>query len=174
MKNPELIEAAQDVLTQGLDLLFAIDEKAYQETMEAPFNAALGQHYRHVLDHFSCLLAGLASSEINYDARTRERRLETDIHHARVFTCDLLRALKSMGDADLARNCKVVYSVAYNSAEAACLQSNVARELAFCVGHAIHHYAIIRFLCNRLGVEVPVAFGVAPATMKHRAAVAAN
>jgi hypothetical protein len=45
--------------------------------------------------------------------------------------------------------------------------SNLAREVMFCVGHAIHHYAILRILCAGVGVKLPHEFGVAPSTLKH-------
>jgi hypothetical protein len=45
--------------------------------------------------------------------------------------------------------------------------SNVAREVMFCVGHAIHHYAILKLLCAGAGVELPYEFGVAPSTLRH-------
>jgi len=43
----------------------------------------------------------------------------------------------------------------------------VAREAMFCVGHAIHHYAILKLLCAEAHVELPYEFGVAPSTLKH-------
>jgi hypothetical protein len=37
----------------------------------------------------------------------------------------------------------------------------------FCVGHAIHHYAILKLLCASVGVKLPYEFGTAPSTQKH-------
>jgi hypothetical protein len=48
------------------------------------------------------------------------------------------------------------------------VRSNLAREVMFCVGHAIHHYAILRILCAGVGVKLPYEFGIAPSTLKHR------
>ena len=72
----------------------------------------------------------------------------------------------------LQKECSVVYSVGYGSNEAELVQSNVARELMFCVGHAIHHYAILKLLCAARAVGLPYEFGVAPSTLKHLAAQA--
>jgi len=47
------------------------------------------------------------------------------------------------------------------------VRSNLAREVMFCVGHAIHHYAILKILCAGIGVKLPYEFGVAPSTLKH-------
>ena len=50
--TPELIVAAQDVLMQGLGLLFELGDRTYSLVAGTPFNASVGQHYRHVLEHF--------------------------------------------------------------------------------------------------------------------------
>ena len=61
----------------------------------------------------------------------------------------------------------MTYSVGYGETEAEPVSSNLAREVMFCVGHAIHHYAILRLLCAGVGVKLPYEFGIAPSTLKH-------
>lgn len=173
-QTPELVIASQDVLIQGLGLLFNIWDKTYSRLAEAPYSASVGGHYRHVLEHFQCVIRGIRSGEINYDARERNPRLETEVTYATIATCDVLRAIKNYTDAGLARPCTVVNSVSYGSAQPSVIESNVGREIAYCVGHAIHHYAIIRLICSHLGVEVPNEFGIAPSTLKYRSSFAAD
>jgi len=84
-----------------------------------------------------------------------------------------LRVLKRYTDETLARECTVINSVGYGNAGASAFQSNISRELAYCAGHAIHHYAIIRLLCHEIGVSVPAEFGFAPSTLKHMSSLAA-
>ncbi len=174
MSLPALIEAAQDVLTQGLNLLYDLDQRSYARVANHPFDASLGQHYRHVLDHFFCLIKGLPAGEINYDERARSYRLESELTYASVATCDVLRVLKRIPEESLNKECQVTYSVGYGHSAPSSLGSNIGRELAFCVGHAVHHYAIIRLLCDSMGLAVPAEFGVAPSTLKHMAAMAAD
>ena len=76
--TPELIVAAQDVLMQGLGLLFELGDRTYSLVAGTPFNASVGQHYRHVLEHFQSLIRGLRAGEINYDARERNQRLQSE------------------------------------------------------------------------------------------------
>jgi len=168
----ELMRATEDVLLQGLTLLFELGDATYSRTAGAPFHASIGGHYRHVLEHFESLIKGLRAGEINYDARERNLRLQSEVTYASVVTCDVLRALKRFAPGTLSRNCRVINSVGYGASQPVSTDSNVARELAYCIGHAIHHYAIIRFICHELDVRVPVEFGVAPSTLKHRAAAA--
>jgi len=68
----------------------------------------------------------------------------------------------------------VVNSVSYGSSEPSVIDTNVGRELAYCVGHAIHHYAIVRPICSQLGIDVPKEFGVAPSTLKYKSSMAAD
>jgi len=166
---PELVQAANDVLLQGLALLFAVGDTTFSRTAGAPFHASIGGHYRHVIEHFRSLIHGLRASQINYDARERNVRLQNEVSYASVATCDTLRALKHYDGRILQRECNVINSVGYNASEPLQMNSNIARELAYCIGHAIHHYAIIRLICHELGVSVPPEFGVAPSTLKHRA-----
>lgn len=172
MDTPDLIAAAQDVLLQGLSLLFELDDRGYAMVANAPFNASIGQHYRHVLEHFQSLVRGRKTAEIDYDARDRNRRLQSEVSYASVATCDILRVLKGYTQEALSRPCKVINSLGYTNREPSTFGSNVSRELAYCAGHAIHHYAIIRLICHEKGFSVPPEFGVAPSTLKNAALAA--
>jgi uncharacterized damage-inducible protein DinB len=174
METPELIAAAQDVLMQGLGLLFELSDRTYSHAAPAPFNASIGQHYRHVLEHFHSLIKGVRGGEINYDARERNPRVQGEVTYASIATCDVLRALKRYTQETLTRGCQVINSVGYSASQPSTFESNVSRELAYCVGHAIHHYAIVRLISYEVGITVPAEFGVAPSTLKHMASLAAD
>ena len=173
MQTSTLMADARDVLLQGLSLLFDLDDGGYSRIVGTPFNASIGQHYRHVIEHFQSLTRGLQSGEINYDARDRNIRLQSDVTYGSIATCDVLRILKRYTDETLAHGCKVINSVGYSSSQPSTFDSNVSRELAYCAGHAIHHYAIIRLICHQIGGIVPAEFGFAPSTVKHMSSLAA-
>ncbi len=137
MKTSTLMTDAREVLLQGLTLLFDLDDHRYSQVAGAPFNASIGQHYRHVIEHFQSLTRGLPSGEINYDARDRNVRLQSEVTYGSIATCDILRVLKRYTDETLARDCTVINSVGYGNAGASKFQSNIGRELAYCAGHAI-------------------------------------
>lgn len=164
-----LARATEDVLRQGLALLFELNGESFAALAPDPYNASIGQHFRHVLDHFLCLESGMAAGEIDYDNRERNPRLETDLDYARATTERLIQVLNRYDLELLSRPCIVRYSVGYGNIAPVRLPSVVARELAFCIGHSVHHYAIVRLLCDSVGVEVAPEFGVAPSTLKHRA-----
>ena len=167
-------KAADEVLRQGLTLLAELDDETYGKFVGSPYRASLGQHYRHVLDHFLCMTAGVGSLEIDYDRRARDPRLETSLEAARAATQDVIRELRGYNEEVMDRSCGVRYSVGYGEDEPVRLPSVVAREMAFCLGHAVHHYAIIRLLCAELGASLAPEFGVAPSTLKYRSNLVAQ
>jgi uncharacterized damage-inducible protein DinB len=165
MEGSSLKAAVSDVLAQGCALLNAISPEQYRRQQGGPNGSSVGSHYRHILDHFSCLLDGMASGRIDYDQRQRNPVLENSIDDAVQATESLRARFHALPDETLTRECNVIYSVGYGDHENQPVPSNLAREVMFCVGHAIHHFAILKLLCAK--VELPYEFGVAPSTLKH-------
>jgi|SRR5580765_1825838 len=166
-----LNSAVRDVLGQGCLFLDLIGDERYARPTEGQEegtpSASLGTHYRHVLDHFLCLAEGIRTGQVNYDQRRRSPQLENSVTCARLVTEGLIDELGGLSCETLQQECAVTYSVAYGEKEDEAVHSNLAREVMFCVGHAIHHYAILRLLCVGVGVKLPYEFGMAPSTLKH-------
>jgi hypothetical protein len=167
MITRSLNTAVNDVLQQGCIFLDRIRDQTYARPLEGELAASLGSHYRHVLDHFLCLAEGIRTGQVNYDQRRRNAQLESSVACARLVTEGLIDELGGLSGEILQRDCAVTYSVGYGETEAEAVRSNLAREVTFCVGHAIHHYAILRLLCAGVGMQLPYEFGVAPSTLKH-------
>ena len=171
MTTRSLNDAVADVLQQGCIFLDRVGDETYARPLEGTGQgksaSSLGAHYRHVLDHFLCLAEGIRTGEVNYDQRRRNPQVESSVTCARLVTEELANEFASFSPEILQRECAVTYSVGYGETEAEAVKSNLAREVMFCVGHAIHHYAIVRLMCAGVGVKLPYEFGVAPSTLKH-------
>jgi len=165
--NSGLARAVEEVLGQGRVLLSGVNAEAYRWTDDAGCGASIGMHYRHVLEHFQCLIEGMPGGKINYDERRRSSELEASVETALAATEALIANFRSLDEAALRRECAVAYSVGYSEAGAHEVRSTVAREVMFCVGHATHHYALMKPLCVAMRIKVPYEFGVAPSTLKH-------
>ena len=174
MNRTALLGSVADVLTQALTLLDSVDQVCYSEVAGPPHSTSIGQHYRHVLDHFLCLAEVIPSGQIDYDRRSRAREIETDLNSARERTRELLAFFGRLDSRALGERYTVLYSVGYSSDEAQQIDTTLAREVAFCVSHAIHHFAIIKLVCAHFSVRVPDVFGIAPSTLKYRAAIASS
>jgi len=161
-------DAVREVLEQGLLFLERVHPQDYARPLAGSFGGTLGAHYRHVLDHFECLLEGMESGQVNYDQRRRDPLLESSVAEARRMTIALLKRFCAIPQEAMRRGCTVTYRVGYGDDPEQSASSYVAREVMFCVGHAIHHYAILKLLCAEAGVALPREFGVAPSTLKHQ------
>jgi uncharacterized damage-inducible protein DinB len=163
-----LADALDAVLLQGKDLLESLDQGEFTAPHAAGGGASIGAHYRHCLDHFRQLFAGLVSGVVDYDARTRESLLETDLKAAGSATETLMRSVHDLRKLDAENPLEVRCGVTYGHEEAGSASSTVGREMMFCISHTIHHYALIALLLRSVQREVPEGFGVAPSTLRHR------
>jgi uncharacterized damage-inducible protein DinB len=165
-----LIDSAIEILRQGETLLQKLDDDTYTRRLPAVFTSAIGSHYRHCLDHFECLLDGVAEGAVNYDHRRRDPRIENDRDFALAETRRLQEACARIPVAALELPLNVCSKVSYDGNDPSVCPSSYGRELMYAVAHAIHHYALLAVMCGLLGVRAPFGFGVAPSTLQHQAA----
>ena len=169
----DLIEAVIEALRQGETLLEEISDEAYTAKVTAAFNASIGGHYRHCLDHFRTLLAAADASTVNYDHRERGTPVETDRFAALNATRELLEGYEKLSPARLGQPLAVTCKTSYAAEESQTAASTFGREVMYAVAHAVHHYALIGVMAGVTGLKLPAGFGVAPSTLKHQAAAAA-
>lgn len=169
MKESTILRGVTEVLRQGETLLHALDHAAYTTRIPGAFEASIGGHYRHCLDHFQSVLDALDADEVNYDHRQRDPRIETERDFAVSETRRIFQGIESIPNAWLTRPVLARSKVSYGDDEAPVMPSTIGRELMYAVAHAIHHYALIGMMCGMQGVPLPAGFGVAPSTLKHQA-----
>ena len=114
-EDRELIQAVIETLRQGETLLTEISDEAYTRKVPVAFNASIGGHYRHCLDHFRSLLDAAAAGDLNYDHRERGTLVETDRFAALNATRELREGYAEAGSglarrARLAVTCKTSYA----------------------------------------------------------------
>lgn len=169
MNRSPLIDSALEILRQGETLLQALKDETYTRRLPAVFTSAIGGHYRHCLDHFDCLLEGIAEGEVNYDRRRRDARIENDRCFALAETQRIQQACEKIPLVALELPLSVHSQVNYEDEGAPVSVSSFGRELTYAVAHAIHHYALIAVMCGLLGLRPPSGFGIAPSTLQHQA-----
>jgi uncharacterized damage-inducible protein DinB len=162
----EAVEGNLLVLRQAVEVLSRLDDDTYAHGGAAPGVSPVGVHFRHVFDHYRAFLMGLATDEIDYDARQRQVPLETDraqaIATALGFVTDLARLPMDLADRPIRVTLR---SVAGNAGAPDWSHSSLKRELQFLVSHSVHHYALIKELLRRSGFDAGDEFGVAPSTI---------
>jgi hypothetical protein len=168
MPRPAPLDGNLHVLRQGEELLERLTDADYRD--HAPERSTVGAQYRHVLDHYRCLLAGLESGLVNYDARSRAREIEVNREAARHDTAAVRERLHLLTHAHLSLPLRVVVAAQSHGAPGDAHGSTLGRELLFVLSHTVHHYAIIRLLLEDRGVACTIDFGVAPSTLAYRRA----
>lgn len=131
--------------------------------------SSIGAHMRHVVDHYDCLLLGVASGRVDYYTRNRDSALESDTSRVTEAFERIQDALTDPGFPSLDKPLKVSTGGPEGAdGEAGWASSSVRRELAFVLSHTLHHLAMIRGMAMELGVDLGPALGVAHSTLKHR------
>jgi len=172
-EESELLQSVVEVLCQGEVLLAGLSNEAYTQKVPMAFNASIGGHYRHCLDHFRSLLNSVDSGELNYDHRERGTPVETDRAAALIVTRELISGYENLDCSDLSQPVNVTCKTSYSSGGSQSSPSIVRREIMYTVAHAVHHYALIGVMGQVARLDLPEGFGVAPSTLKHQLQVVA-
>jgi len=163
-----IVDAAASILAQGEDLLRALSAEIYTRRVPLAFNACIGGHYRHCLDHFTSLLRGLNTDEVDYDHRERNACAESQPGFALALTRQMRDRLEQLPLDTLDAPVKARCEVSYAHGNSPVTGSTIGRELVYAIAHAIHHYALISVMARLMDVKLPERFGVAPSTVAHK------
>ncbi|MCJ7759269.1 MAG: DinB family protein [Gillisia sp.] len=147
-------------LMEHQELLLKLSDKQYQHQSELLSGASIGQHLRHVVEFYDCLLNGLSQQKINYEKRARSLELENNRKTA-------IKKISSIKDQLLSLE---LNSRLYLEIEDLTIDTSVQRELYYNLEHSIHHQALIKVGLKEqnIGNMVNADFGVAPSTLKYR------
>lgn len=162
MKNAIYIE----VVRQLTNLLKQIEPVQYSQSLSVLNGSSVGQHTRHVVEFYQCLLKGVLGGIIDYDSRERNIQLENELF----FTIETLQAIEHQIESIKNPNETLLLAVSYCSDQQDFIETNFIREMVYLVEHSIHHYALIRIGIqeNFAGIIIPKNFGIAYSTVKHR------
>ena len=167
-KSEEIIQSVIETLAQGESLLMQLSDEDYTRKVAVAFNASVGGHYRHCLDHFRSLLDSAAQGDLNYDHRERGTLVEHDRFAALNATRELRDAYQHLDPEILPRTLSVTCKTSYTTIGSQVSPSTVGREIMYVVAHAVHHYALIGIMGELMGLKMPAGFGVAPSTAKYQ------
>lgn len=153
-------------LHQGLEMLNRIPTELYCSSSR-PGWAPVGSQFRHVLDHYRSFLLGRSGGCIDYDARPRDRRIETDPAEAASVMASILEGLEQIRVDEADHRVTVTMDSGGDSGVPDWSASTIGRELQFLASHTVHHYALIKLLLEDAGVGTSAGFGVAPSSLAH-------
>lgn len=155
------IRASFQQLTEVLDQITAEQYKTASENLSG---ASVGQHTRHIIELFQCLLSGYTTGRICYDERKRDANIETDPLFAKQLLSDISSSIEQ-------KNIELQLVGVYDgsASEQLHLTTNYNRELLYNLEHTVHHMALIRVGLKELKTELAAEhFGIASSTIRHR------
>jgi len=161
-----LKNAVKEVLHQLQSVIDQIKSTDYTGKVEG-LESSIGEHTRHIIEFYLCLIQGLDSGIINYDNRERNRKIETDP----AFAMQKIQDIEAFIN-DFKNNPVLTLGISYNYSEPDLLNvnSNYHRELVYNIEHTIHHLAIIKpgIVKQFDYIELPENFGIASSTVRHK------
>jgi hypothetical protein len=163
------------ILEDAKQYLKQMDQGLYAMPLDLLFGASIGQHTRHFVEFYQCLLSQIEHPPyiIDYAKRTRDLNLETDP----AFTVrEIDKIIRKISVIRLNMGCQLECSDHLKSKESLRVASSLERELIYNIEHTIHHLAIIKIGIKSIApnLKLPEHFGVAPSTIKHRQDICAQ
>ncbi|MDM7859006.1 DinB family protein [Alteromonas sp. ASW11-36] len=162
-----MLQCQIDVLQQAVELLEPMTNEEFCDVIRPHLSGSIGQHLRHVIDHYLALEQGFASGVVDYNQRNREANIEVSVGAARDTIAAIQKWLATLTEADLAKPVEVHSEVSISQTMSVDCSSTLAREIVFASSHAIHHFSLIGIIRSLQGASVPEFFGYAPATITY-------
>ena len=171
--NPDVMNARQGTIliaAQMAGLLERLDETVFTRPLPLFHGSTIGQHFRHILEFYTCLFDGVLGARVDYGSRRRNPALSENPRAALAvldYVADTvkkqdehqwLNVESEFSDDCLPHIARPVY------------MSSMGRELQYAFDHAVHHLAIIRMGLELYFPQIPVDedLGVAPSTLKYQ------
>jgi hypothetical protein len=161
-------EIAAQSLQDSLVYLESIDPGIYAMPLDLLFGASIGQHTRHFIEFYQCLLDQAAEGQcINYALRARDLRIEEDPAFAAQRVREVCKRLDTISGN---MPCVLMCDEQIDGTSGVTVETNFDREIIYNIEHTIHHLAIIKIGLHAIAPRIPLPghFGIAPSTIKHR------
>ncbi|MEX2232625.1 MAG: DinB family protein [Cyclobacteriaceae bacterium] len=146
--------------------ILLLNDEQYTTPVEVLSGSSIGQHVRHIIEFYVCLLREKPTGFVCYDDRERNHKIETSRLFANVAIENIIIMLSEI-ESDRPVKLKANFSI--HPQEAVILESSLFRELAYNLEHTIHHEALIKVAFNQLNIAGIILgdFGVALSTVRH-------
>lgn len=161
-----LIDLNREYLRQGQRLILSVSDQVFTNVDAGLYTSSIGDHVRHVVEHYQRFLIGTKDVLVDYDARLRDVKIATDRNFAGSVIEQVIEGLKELPDQDNPLAVRMAVSTD-GTRDVEETRSSVNRELQYLQAHTIHHYALIALMLKTQGEQPPRDFGYAPSTLQH-------
>ncbi|MEO8236234.1 MAG: DinB family protein [Flavobacterium sp.] len=153
--------AVRHTLEELKDLLNQLSDKDFALPILYLGNSSVGEHTRHIIEMFQCLLNSYESGLLNYDDRKRNNLIQTDTNFAIQSINDIIKSIEKENKNIVL---KQLLFKAYTE-----IETNYFRELLYNLEHCIHHQALIKVAVFQMeDIQLTETFGIASSTIEYR------
>ena len=129
----------------------------------SPYYSSLGCHIRHILDFYDCVLNIDSDNRVDLTARKRNNKVECECNTAAEYLDVIVKKLEKI-NLQAEEKITVIDDLGLGKTE---IQYTLGALFAQANSHAIHHYAIINYILDSLGIVLQDdEFGYNPTTPK--------
>jgi uncharacterized damage-inducible protein DinB len=159
----KITSSAIGILEQLRILVLQLDDSDLQLPLEVFSGSSIGQHTRHILEFYICLLTQISEEVISYDKRERDTKLEQKKEYILSKIEGIMKDLATQTkDSTLTLHSELCK-------ETHLTPSSLSREILYTIEHTVHHMAIIKIgiLLNFPKISMKKNFGVAESTIRY-------
>ena len=157
-----IVQSSIKTLNKSKNLLQRLTDEQLSDHTVPPYFSCIGSHIRHILDFYDCILEGLPNKSIDLTARKRDERMHCDCNYAIQNVERIAAMLQNIASYNMAELIRVNDDLGLGEVE---IDYTLGSVLAQANSHAIHHYAIISYILEKLGIAVDDdGFGYNPTT----------
>lgn len=154
-------ESIQSTLIELKNVLSQVKEEDYSKPIPNLSGSSIGEHSRHILELFQCVINGYDQGRINYDNRERNHWIQTNPKIATITIDSILEHIEKPNKT-LVLEQKIAHELAN-------IPTNYYREMLYNLEHCIHHQALLKVAILDFDyITLEANFGVAPSTIEYR------
>lgn len=163
----DILTATENTLLSLTRFLAQVKPHEYTRKVDLFNGSTVGEHTRHIIEFYQCLQKYNYTGVINYDKRERDKMIQEDPEMAMLAIRSIIEDIRKM-DLNLELHLEVAYDTQNNDTDK--VISNIKREIAYNLEHAIHHMALIKVgvLVVAPHIQLDQDFGIAPSTVKYK------
>jgi len=162
-----IIQSSINTLKKSINLLSSLSNEDLSNHSVSPYYSCIGSHVRHILDFYDCIFEGIESKYIDLANRKRDERMHIDCDYTLYHVERIINLIEKLENNSFTQSYVVSDDLGLGKTE---INYSLGAVLAQANSHAIHHYAIIGYILDRL--EIPIMdenFGYNPTTPKFEA-----
>jgi hypothetical protein len=158
-----IIQSSIKTLQKARVLLSILSDNELSNVSVAPYYSGIGSHIRHILDFYDCALNVTSENKIDLTNRSRNSDVETKCDIAIQYLDQIINKLDNIEDK-IDYDIVVIDDLGLGKIE---MKYTFGALIAQANSHTIHHYAIINYILERIGIKFEDDnFGFNPTTPK--------